>query len=206
MKQCKRCGISKSLDLFAINKPSKDGHVNTCKACMNAAQNEKRSDPMVRMEVRAYDRKRYLRPEIASAAKARATARRRNPECALKIALTKKIYRAKPERRESNRLSSLKYKSANKHVSNAICARRRARIISATPMWANKDAILGFYETAQGLNMLIGEWHEVDHIVPLLSPIVCGLHCEANLRVITAIDNNKKGNRFWPDMPEPFQR
>jgi hypothetical protein len=41
----------------------------------------------------------------------------------------------------------------------------------------------------------------VDHVVPLKSPLVCGLHCEANLELIPANDNFRKGNRHWPDMP-----
>lgn len=41
----------------------------------------------------------------------------------------------------------------------------------------------------------------VDHIVPLRSPLVCGLHCEANLTVIPPLENQSKGNRHWPDMP-----
>jgi hypothetical protein len=43
--------------------------------------------------------------------------------------------------------------------------------------------------------------YQVDHIIPLQSKYVCGLHNEFNLRVITAKENNIKGNRFWPDMP-----
>lgn len=42
---------------------------------------------------------------------------------------------------------------------------------------------------------------EVDHIVPLVHPQVCGLHVETNLRVIPAIENRRKGNRHWPEMP-----
>ncbi len=42
----------------------------------------------------------------------------------------------------------------------------------------------------------------VDHIVPLQNPLVCGLHCEANLRIILGADNFAKCNRWWPDMPE----
>ena len=41
----------------------------------------------------------------------------------------------------------------------------------------------------------------VDHIVPLQSPLVCGLHVHDNLRVILAVDNASKANRHWPDMP-----
>ena len=38
--------------------------------------------------------------------------------------------------------------------------------------------------------------HEVDHIIPLQSPFVCGLHVEYNLQVITAKMNRSKGNKL----------
>lgn len=41
---------------------------------------------------------------------------------------------------------------------------------------------------------------EVDHVVPLVSPYVCGLHNAFNLAVIPAIVNRSKGNRWWPGM------
>lgn len=44
------------------------------------------------------------------------------------------------------------------------------------------------------------EW-EVDHIVPLQSKLVCGLHNEFNLAVITKSENLTKRNYYWPDMP-----
>jgi hypothetical protein len=40
----------------------------------------------------------------------------------------------------------------------------------------------------------------VDHIVPLVHPRVCGLHCEHNLAVITETENLAKSNHYWPDM------
>ncbi|HEX4608225.1 MAG TPA: hypothetical protein VH092_08465 [Urbifossiella sp.] len=61
--------------------------------------------------------------------------------------------------------------------------------------WADLDAIKSIYQDANRLGLT------VDHIVPLVSKLVCGLHCEANLQLITFEENLRKSNRFWPDMP-----
>jgi hypothetical protein len=43
--------------------------------------------------------------------------------------------------------------------------------------------------------------HDVDHIAPRRSKLVCGLHCEANLQVLTGAENCTKTNLHWPDVP-----
>lgn len=78
---------------------------------------------------------------------------------------------------------------------------RRALMLRATPKWANPAAVLKFYEESQTITASTGLVHHVDHIVPLNSKHVCGLHCEANLRVVPGADNLSKSNRKWPDMP-----
>lgn len=105
------------------------------------------------------------------------------------------------ENRDYYRAASAAWAKANPAKATAMTAKRTARKLQATPKWANFEKIQEFYITSDGLNMLLGERHHVDHIVPLQSKIVCGLHCEANLRVITQTLNLQKNNSSWPDMP-----
>ena len=71
----------------------------------------------------------------------------------------------------------------------------------ATPLWFDKVLVEEAYHLAQLRTKAIGfQWH-VDHIVPLQSPIVCGLHTIENLQVIPGALNLAKGNRMWPQMP-----
>ena len=80
-------------------------------------------------------------------------------------------------------------------------ALRRWQKAMATPLWANKGAMLAIYREARRLERETGKPHHVDHIVPLVSRRVCGLHCEHNLCVLPGSENTSKGNRRWPDMP-----
>lgn len=83
----------------------------------------------------------------------------------------------------------------------ATAARHRALRLQATPIWTNKFFVDEAYELARLRTEVTGfRWH-VDHIVPLQSPLVCGLHTEFNLQVIPAFNNRSKSNRHWPNMP-----
>ena len=81
-------------------------------------------------------------------------------------------------------------------------ATRHASKMKAIPAWANRFFIKEAYELAVHRTALLGQPWEVDHIVPLRSALVCGLHVEHNLCVIPAVINQQKGNRHWPGMPE----
>lgn len=77
---------------------------------------------------------------------------------------------------------------------------RRESEARATPPWAYRNDIRAVYMQRDAVTAKTGIQHVVDHIVPLLHPMVCGLHVEWNLRVITYDENNRKSNSYWPDM------
>jgi 5-methylcytosine-specific restriction endonuclease McrA len=75
-------------------------------------------------------------------------------------------------------------------------ARRRAAEQQAMPKWADKKAIRAVYAEADRLTRETGIPHHVDHVVPLNSPVVSGLHIAANLQVLTAVENIRKSNKL----------
>lgn len=75
---------------------------------------------------------------------------------------------------------------------------RQLKIKQATPKWADKNAILEIYKKAHELSVQTGVKYSVDHIIPLKGKLVCGLHIETNLAIITLADNKTKNNQFTP--------
>ena len=81
----------------------------------------------------------------------------------------------------------------NKSDYLANAARYRAQLGLAQPAWANEDKIKEIYKHCP-------TGYHVDHIFPLQSDWVCGLHVENNLQCIPANDNLKKSNKFIPEL------
>jgi hypothetical protein len=78
--------------------------------------------------------------------------------------------------------------------------------IRATPTWADFKEIRAVYRRAAELTESTGEKWNVDHIVPLQHPMVCGLHVAWNLRPIRERLNQAKGNEWNPNQPDLFAR
>lgn len=57
------------------------------------------------------------------------------------------------------------------------------------------------YELARLRERHLGGRWTLDHIVPINSPLVCGLHTWANMQVIRDVQNGRKSNKTWPHMP-----
>lgn len=103
---------------------------------------------------------------------------------------------------ESHREYSKKWRQANPDIKNASTARNRAAKKKALTLWTDVNAIKNFYTEARRLTRLTGVKHHVDHIYPLQSEYMCGLHVETNLQILTEKENTMKGNRTWPGQLE----
>lgn len=103
---------------------------------------------------------------------------------------------------EASRAIVKNYVSKNKDKRCELASRRRAAQIQAIPKWADLVKIAEIYSERDKRSKVEGIDYEVDHIVPLKSKRVCGLHTVDNLRIITYEENNRKRNWFWPNMPD----
>lgn len=91
----------------------------------------------------------------------------------------------------------------NRATFKAASAKRRAQLINATPKWADLSAIRRVYVQAVEHNKaygIYGDRWEVDHIIPLVSPVVCGLHVHWNLRCVPTRLNRTKKNRVEQEL------
>lgn len=213
-KKCTTCGKRKGLSEFEKT----DGFIrNSCKVCRYAQRNARiAAFPEVRARRLASNRQWCLRnPELKRALDKQRYDRDRAKILAQKreyhvgkyesvIKPYKDKYNADPAVIERKRLYNASYSklhyAANKSAYLAKFLARRIARDRAVPPWANLKRIVAIYKRAKELSLATGERYEVDHIVPLKGKTVCGLHCEANLRIVKRYENRKKHNRLLEDI------
>lgn len=208
-KTCHICKQRKSLDDFHKLAKSKDGRQGRCKPCACALAKKWAKDNKERCDA---TRRAYYEANKDALYAANRTWLLAKPE---KDSVYGKRYRDKnvekekaraKKYRDSHKQEALEYRRAYRASRPEMVrqwdANRRAQELKATPAWANEFFISEAYHLARlREKMCGGKWH-VDHIVPLQSKLVCGLHVEQNLQVIPQTVNQSKSNRYWPDMPD----
>ena len=173
VKFCKKCNTEKSLEAFSNNRSKPDGKASTCKVCQKTIT----------------------------------AAWRENNPAASKAATSNWVKQNSDryaeymkEWRDANRAARSQYSvdwaKTNPARKNAATAKRRAAEAGAA--FGDAGEIRMWYEVAEVLSRG-GVKFQVDHIVPLISKDVCGLHAPWNMTVLTQRQNASKGNRWWPE-------
>lgn len=170
-KVCLHCKVKKDLASFYKHSRMADGHINVCKPCR---------DVYVKNWVKSNaDKRKKIANKWASD----------NYDSERSAKVFSNWYAV------SSRLTGGYDKMIQR---NSLRGRAEK---AATPIWANKFFIEQAYDIARKRSEVTGIRWEVDHIVPLKSDLVCGLHTHENLQVITKFSNLSKKNFRWPEMP-----
>ena len=205
---CTKCGLEKPLSKYYFRKDSQKyrSACNDCLAKQKKAKYQANPEPM-KARVKAWreanpekaraTRKAYYQNNIekirakgkahyqANSEVYKARTKARYKANVKKISIEQKArYEAK---KEEYKLRIKAYRKANKQKVNAWRAKRRAAKLNATPAWADNKKIAQIYKECP-------PGYHVDHVFPLQSPIMCGLHVENNLQYLPAKENIKKKN------------
>ena len=177
-KTCTQCKEAKEIHLFVVNRKKKCGYRAYCISC----------GPIIsrRYYLKNVDKRR----EVARAYRAA------HPD-KVKAAWNKW---AEPRKQELSRKQCERTKR-EPEKNRARRSLRRARQAQALAPWANLEKINDIYAEAARLTKETGIKHHVDHIYPIKSKVMCGLHVETNLQILTQVENQKKSNRHWPAQP-----
>jgi len=226
-KRCSSCGEVKPVAVFSKDSRKKDGLRGYCRCCAtkkNLEHYNKNHQEMLERakmyraenpDIVAKNNRKYRTENLDTAKEnlriwrennqdkvrvARKSWAKNNPE---KIRLSKKKYAKNNPEKVKALKERAHAKSPEKYaaLSNFHSRSRQVRKIQATPAWMDSAAVRGIYEQALRWSGILGIRLFVDHIVPIKSDKVCGLHTWENLQLLEAGANSSKGNYYWPDMP-----
>ena len=201
--QCAKCGetFPQTEEFFVrLKKKRSDGTVwegwaAECRPCRNLRFGPYYEKNQEKLIARAVESTKAARATEAGKLKAREWARE-----------GKRRELADPVKRDEHNARGRKWRADNpdkaklfKHMQKPYRAqrvmKRYARKVHATPAWADQRKIETIYAIADFLTKRTGIPYQVDHYYPIMGKTSCGLHTEANLRVIPAKANQAKGNR-----------
>lgn len=187
MKTCTKCRESKEFSEFNKQPTGKNGLKSKCKNCekqyhiINKERNNANSisyynnnKEKIAIKSKTYNNKHIEKRRITAS-----TWNKNNPQ---RVADNNKTW---------NQLNSGK--------KNAASNKREAAKLQRTPKWLTIEdfkQIEAIYRLSSTIQKITGIEYNVDHIIPLQGETVSGFHIVSNLRIITAEENKKKGNKF----------
>jgi hypothetical protein len=174
-KICRRCGEAKPTDQFRADPRYRDGYASWCSECHRVRNSSWAKENRARLSAKS------------------AVWRAANPD------KTQEIDRK--HKRGNKAVLAAKHAAwakVNRDKRRATDAKRKAAKLRATPPWADHQKIQAIYRRALEIERQTGERMHVDHAIPLQHPLVCGLHCEANLQILPGPLNEAKRNRWCP--------
>lgn len=172
---CTKCGVEKPLSEYYLRK-DKNIYRRDCKECIKKKQTAYYKEQTSKgtstwqrnpEQHRLSNKKHYLKH-----------AKERN----------KKWREWRNENIEQEKKRNREYAQKNPDVIRRQTAKRRAAKLNATPAWADLKKIAQIYKDCP-------PGYHIDHVFPLKSPIMCGLHVENNLQYLPAKENISKGNK-----------
>jgi hypothetical protein len=215
-KTCAKCKVLKSVAEFSKCSSKKDGLQGKCKVCqkeyrqinkehLSELQKAYYEDHREELSARskqfyaehkdkcAEQKKRYYQKHRKATLLYAENYRESHSE---DISRKGKLYYI--EHKEEIIISTGEYRRTNPEKMKAHGAKYRGTKLNAIPSWFEKEAIDAVYSESISRSKSEGVDYHVDHIVPLQSKFVCGLHCLANLQLLTKSENSRKSNRHWP--------
>ena len=186
-RYCSKCNDIKDLNAFGINQYTcnsckKDYRINNKELIAKTNKlyyNSNKEDILSKRKIYYKENKGYINNRNRNYYK-------ENAEHFKKYRLINKDRRNKQSR---------EWDLNNPEKKRACNNKRRADKSRATPKWYEKEKVEELYKQSS-------EEIHIDHILPLMNDLVCGLHCFDNLQAIPAKENLSKSNSFDPDYIE----
>jgi hypothetical protein len=182
-KTCTKCGQHKPLTEYFTDKRLKTGRVAECKQCYKSRIAVTRT-PEYKKQVQA----RWISSDKGRQYQEKVRHQR-------KVQQTKVKYERIARLQQITETATLTWRKTH--------AKRNLTKIHATPKWVDanhKQRVIEIYAATQQLQELTAAIYHVDHIVPLVSDNVCGLHVWWNLQPLIESANVSKSNQFFPEL------
>lgn len=181
----------KGLKFYFTNKPCKHGHINSrrvsngvCKICELSENQNNGKDRQDRFrEAHPYEKTKLVNKTD-------------DPNYFKNWNKTNKDKVSKYNKSTYAKKAKYNWRQNNKGHQKFLTRKRQKCIKRATPCWANQEAIKQLYIAASEKSTNECSEYQIDHIIPIQGELVCGLHVENNLQILSKTKNLSKGNQF----------